>query len=178
MQRFKQVRSEFVAHADYPQAGLGAFLQDAARLIQSSLVGTRVIYTGLGGWDTHSNQIGSHERILGTVDQSVAALEQDLKAMGKWEETAICIFTEFGRINFENSSGGTDHGKGSCYLLIGGAVNGGIYGNTPSETQLSKNWLDMEIDFRNVFAEAITWLGFDPDPIFPETYDSTPLNLF
>ena len=174
-----QVRDEYSGSATYPDNNFGVFLNDAAKLIQSNLVNTQVIYGGIGGWDTHGSQTPSHTALLTRVDQSIAAFAQDLKAMNKWDSTTICIFTEFGRVNFENGSGGTDHAKACAFVLIGGGVRGGIYGNNPTNNQIAnQEFLDMEIDFRNVFAQTIQWLGLNPDPVFPENYDRTALNLF
>ena len=36
----------------------------------------------------------------------------------------VCI-SEFGRTFKENGNGGTDHGHGSAYWILGGKVNGG-----------------------------------------------------
>ena len=175
----KQVRDEYSSGITYPETGIGTLMQDSAKLIQSSRTEPKVIYTGIGGWDTHGNQTGAHTTLLEQVDQAIGALAQDLKAMNKWNSTTICIFTEFGRVNFQNASAGTDHAKAGAFVLIGGNVRGGVYGNSPTSGQIAnQDFLDMEIDFRNVFAQTIQWLGFDPAPVFPENYDQTPLNLF
>lgn len=178
MAQIQQIIASYTSPITYPNTGTGNYFRDAARLVQSEEIATRVTYGGLGGWDTHSNQVGSQEFNLGQIDAALGAFVADLKAMGKWEQTAICIFTEFGRINFENASGGTDHAKGGAMVVIGGAVNGGLYGPTPSEAELTQNdFIDMDVDFRNVFSDLITWLGFNPSPVFPETFSRVNLNF-
>ncbi len=167
----QQVINDYSSSVTYPNSTVGRYFLDSAMLIQSSSVATRLLYGGVGGWDTHSNQVGGHENRLGDIDLSLNALVTDLKAMGRWSQTAICIFTEFGRINFENGSAGTDHAKGSTMVVIGGDVNGGVYGPTPTDSQLRNNrYIDMDIDFRNVFSRLVNWLGFNPAPVFPESY--------
>ena len=174
----QDVLDAYTSPITYPDTSTGDYFRDAATLIQSDLVATRVTYGGLGGWDTHANQVGGHEFRLGLIDDAVGAFVADLKDMNKWNETVICIFTEFGRVNFENASGGTDHAKGGAMVMIGGAVNGGVYGPTPSEAELtSSSYINMDIDFRNVFSEIITWLGYDPAPVFPEPFSQVQLNL-
>ena len=109
---------------------------------------------------------------------AIGAFEADMKAIGKWNSTAICIFTEFGRKTFENGSGGTDHGWGSAMLVIGGGVNGGVKGPEIDAETFSEEWLPQRIDFRNAFSEMISWLGFNPAPVFPETFEKETLGLF
>jgi uncharacterized protein (DUF1501 family) len=37
----------------------------------------------------------------------------------------VVVISEFGRTFRENGNGGTDHGHGSVYWVLGGAINGG-----------------------------------------------------
>lgn len=175
----QNVIGEYSSTIAYPDSGVGRYFRDSARLIQSNRIATQLLYGGLGGWDTHSDQVGEHEARLSEIDTALLAFSNDLKAMGKWDEVAICIFTEFGRVNFENASHGTDHAKGGAMVLIGGAVRGGVFGPTPTSFQLSNDdYIDSEIDFRNVFAQAVQWLGYNPTPVFPESYSRVNLTLF
>ena len=177
-QIMEEVVADYSSLITYPSDDTGRMFNDAARLISTNLIGTQVIYGGGGGWDTHSNQATGQQTHLSIIDQSLAAFSTDIKALGKWNDTAICIFTEFGRKTFENGSFGTDHGWGGAMVVIGGGINGGIYGSTPSDNEIrNQEWLYMDIDFRNVFSEIITWLGYNPAPVFPETYTKTTLNI-
>lgn len=162
----------------YPATGLGNYLKDAARLIRYGL-GTVVTYGGIGGWDTHQSQRASQDPNLTVINNAISAFYQDLVTMGKLNDVVLCIFSEFGRETFENNSGGTDHGWGGAMVVIGGPVRGGVFGPTPTVNDIqNRNWIFQDIDFRNVFAEIITWLGFNPDPVFPESYEKLALNLF
>ena len=42
-----------------------------------------------------------------------------------WQDTAVLIFTEFGRTVRVNGTNGTDHGTAGAAMLAGGAVAGG-----------------------------------------------------
>ena len=87
----------------------------------------------------------------------------------------MVVFSEFGRRNFENGSGGTDHGAGQTMLLTGGAVQGGTFGSdlVASDIRDQSN-LPMEVDFRQVFSEVIAnHLGHDASPVFPDTNQIT-----
>ena len=43
----------------------------------------------------------------------------------QWSNTVVCVASEFGRTFRENGNRGTDHGHGTTYWLMGGAVRGG-----------------------------------------------------
>ena len=41
-----------------------------------------------------------------------------------WRDTVVVVLSEFGRTFRENGNRGTDHGHGSVYWVLGGAVKG------------------------------------------------------
>ena len=43
----------------------------------------------------------------------------------EWNNTVVVVLSEFGRTFRENGNRGTDHGHGTVYWVLGGAVNGG-----------------------------------------------------
>jgi uncharacterized protein (DUF1501 family) len=149
----------------YPNSSLGRSMQDVARLVQAGFP-TRVFYTGYGGFDTHSEQnafdaatnqvTGAHATLMQRLDDAVGAFADDTKAMGAWSRSALVVISEFGRRNFENGSNGTDHGHGACVLVIGGGVNGGVYGPDVTEAMLQEDQLEHLVDFRDVYRELLT----------------------
>jgi uncharacterized protein (DUF1501 family) len=42
-----------------------------------------------------------------------------------WSRTIVVVISEFGRTFRENGTRGTDHGHGSVYWVLGGALQGG-----------------------------------------------------
>ena len=59
-------------------------------------------------------------------DQPIAALLQDLKATGLWEDTLVVWTTEFGRMPFSQGQSGRDHNGGTFVtFLAGGGVQPG-----------------------------------------------------
>jgi uncharacterized protein (DUF1501 family) len=177
VERLGEVAEQYSNVLSYPNSSLARFLRETAMVAEYGL-GTKVIYGGIGGWDTHSNQASSHNGLMNTIDQALAAFVADLKRMGKWDSTILCIFTEFGRKTFENGSGGTDHGWGGAMVIIGGGVRGGVYGERPSMSEIrDQNWLYMDIDFRNVFSRLVNWLGYNPDAIFTQEYSKVNLPI-
>lgn len=107
-------------------AGALAALTSAAGRMLSTGAGPRIAVLDASGWDTHANQ-GAHQ---GQLANRLRALDRGLDelrmALGDaWRKTAVLIVTEFGRTVAVNGTGGTDHGTGTCALLLGGAVVGG-----------------------------------------------------
>jgi len=83
-------------------------------------------FIDVGGWDTHVGQ-GAAKGYLAT---RLAELGKGLAAfavtMGPaWRDTTVVVMSEFGRTLRQNGNHGTDHGHGTAYVVLGGAVRGG-----------------------------------------------------
>lgn len=129
-----------------------------ARMIAGKMP-TRVYYVSHGGFDTHSGQVNSHDRLLGQLDGALKSFFADLKQQGNDKRVVLMTFSEFGRRVSENASAGTDHGKASCLFLAGPGVKGGLHGTYPSLTELSAGDLAHTVDFRGVYATVLEdWL--------------------
>ncbi len=151
--------------ADYPATDLGRRLQLVARLIGGGMP-SRVYYVSLGGFDTHANQAGAHERQLSVFDQAVGAFCRDMKAQGNFDRVMLLTFSEFGRRVAQNASGGTDHGAAAPLFLFGGALQGGLVGQHPSLTKLERGDLVHHTDFRSVYATLLEqWLKTPSAPV-------------
>ena len=130
-------------------------------------VGARVLYTQHGPFDTHAGELISHAKLWDEVAGSVGCLMDDLKEHGTEKDASILIFSEFGRRIQDNGSG-SDHGSGGVAFMIGGAVNGGTYGEYPSlaEAEQIEGDLRSNNDFRSVYTGILEdWLGLDAAPI-------------
>ncbi len=155
--------------ADYPR-GLGQQLRLIAQLISGNF-GTRVFYCEVGGFDTHSNQVGGHENSLRNVADSIAAFHKDLTAKGLNDKVSVMCFSEFGRRVHQNGSNGTDHGAAGPMFVSGGKVKGGLYQPYPSLTDLDGCDLKFTTDFRQVYATLLKdWLNADPVETLKGTY--------
>lgn len=76
-----------------------------------------------------------------------------LKEIGRWPDTVVATYSEFGRRAQENLSGGTDHGTASVHFAMGGAVRGGLAGRSPSLDRLDASGnLAFTTDFRAYYA--------------------------
>jgi uncharacterized protein (DUF1501 family) len=156
----------------YPNNGFGQALQAVAGAMATG-VGTRVFFVQTGGYDTHAGQNtnqpnGSYTQLMGTLNDGLFALYNDLVQQGLFNDTLILQFSEFGRRINENASAGTDHGAASVMMVLGGSVRGGIYGTAPNLSitpdnptlENSGNDVRYETDFRSVYARVIdNWLG-------------------
>lgn len=150
-------------------------LRDIATLVNYGFE-TQIYYTGHGGFDTHGDQgtgTGRHATLLHRLDSAVGAFAEDMKAMGVWDKTAIVVISEFGRRTYINGSNGTDHGHGNCFFVIGGAVQGGMYGPDLTDADIDERYLGYEIDFRDIYRSLLQGhLGVDPAPVLPEAQET------
>lgn len=86
-------------------------------------------FIDVGGWDTHVNEATANGA-QGQLADKLAALGQGLAGMAQamgpvWRDTTVVVLSEFGRTFRENGNRGTDHGHGTVYWVLGGAVRGG-----------------------------------------------------
>ena len=119
-------------------------------------MGTRIYYTIHGSYDTHSGQVATHANLWQQLSGAVGDFMDDLKEHGREDDVAILIFSEFGRRVKDNSSG-CDHGSGGGAYLIGGAVNGGMFGEYPSlkEPDQLEGDLKANNDFRSTYTSIL-----------------------
>lgn len=171
-----KVATGYTPAVAYPKTQLGAGLQTVAQMIHGG-VGARVLYLATGGFDTHSNERETHDRLMQYLGDGLGAFWQDIDAHGHTESVALMTFSEFGRRPAENASRGTDHGSAAPMFVLGGGVKGGVYGDTPSLTDLDSGNLKVQQDFRQVYAAMLqNWLGFDPADVLPGgPYQALPL---
>ena len=155
--------SSSIEYADTP---ISQSLKSAAQVMSAGL-GTRVLYAQHGSFDTHSNELLSHAKLWQDASAAIADFTEDLKEQGLWEETLVLVWSEFGRRVRDNGTG-CDHGSGGVAFVLGGSVEGGLYGQYPSlrDADLSEGDMAYTTDFRTTYATVLDrWLGLDPDPI-------------
>ncbi len=158
----------------YPQTRLANSLKQVAKLISAGMP-TRIYYVAQGGYDTHTNQAGTHERLLKEFGDSVKAFVDDLKAQGQLGRVLVMTFSEFGRRVAENASGGTDHGAAAPSFVIGQQVKAGLLGRAPSlaPADLLRGDLQFTVDFRSVYAGVLeNWLHTRSEPILGRKFSS------
>jgi uncharacterized protein (DUF1501 family) len=176
----RRAASAYRTPIDYGQGGgLAGNLQRVAALIAAELP-TRLYYVTYAGnsFDTHVQQADLHTRLLMYTADAVRGFMDDMKRLGRGDDVAMMIFTEFGRRVEENGSLGTDHGTATPMFVVGQAAKGGFYGRHPSLTDLDDGNMKMTTDFRRVYATMIReWLGYDrSDEVLNGKFD--PLGVF
>jgi uncharacterized protein (DUF1501 family) len=84
-------------------------------------------FVDVGGWDTHVGQGGAQGYLAGRIGELGHALAGFAQELGPaaWNDTVVLVISEFGRTFRENGNRGTDHGHGSVYWVLGGAIKGG-----------------------------------------------------
>ncbi|MCY4417545.1 MAG: DUF1501 domain-containing protein, partial [Chloroflexi bacterium] len=161
--------SSSVEHADTP---ISQSLRNMAQVMSAGL-GTRIYYTMHGSFDTHSNELPAHAKLWTDVSTAIADFTGDLEEHGMLDDTLILVFSEFGRRIRDNGTG-TDHGSGGAAFVIGGSINGGLYGEYPSLRPEDHSEGDMHFttDFRSTYATILNrWLDLDPNPIVRGDYE-------
>jgi len=156
----REAWAKYRSPVDYGITGLD--LPKVAALIAAGMP-TRLYYTSYrnNAFDTHVFQGDTHKRLLTYASDAVSAFLTDLERIGRADDVAVMIFSEFGRRVPENVNLGTDHGAANLMFVAGKKVKGGQYGTIPSLTKLDAgDNLLYTTDFRRVYATMIDgWLG-------------------
>jgi uncharacterized protein (DUF1501 family) len=157
----KEAWAKYKSPVDYGITGLD--LPKVAALIQAGFP-TRLYYVAYrnNAFDTHVFQGDVHQRLLTYTADAVSGFLTDLQRIGRADDVAVMMFSEFGRRVPENTNLGTDHGAANLMFVAGKKVKGGHYGTIPSLTKLDAgDNLVYTTDFRRVYATMISsWLGF------------------
>lgn len=175
-------------------------LRDIAACIYGTANGAvdaRFFQLANGGYDTHGDQgttasTDAHQRLHKEIGDAIEIFYNDLADMGVANKTTLIVWSEFSRRIPENESNGTDHGSQGPMFVVGGSVNGGVYGNHPdiNEASLDDNQITVysqapgdphrSTDFRDVYGTILkhwlnvpnpaAYLPLDPADKDPNTY--------
>lgn len=144
-----------VLRTEFPEGPFGNAIRVAAQLAANP-AGIAAIRVTLNGFDTHANQAGVHANLLKQLGEGLAALRVSLVEIGRWDSSVVATYSEFGRRPAANQSGGTDHGAASAHLVMGGRVQGGLFGEPPRLDRLDGNGnLPYAVDFRSYYATLV-----------------------
>ncbi|SDV51623.1 DUF1501 domain-containing protein [Chitinasiproducens palmae] len=170
-----------VIAADAVDTARPACTQAFATALQAALASRDMpmaaIKLTMPGFDTHHAQTPIHARLLGELATGLSVLRDGLRKAGRWDETLVMTYGEFGRRPAQNADGGTEHGAVSAQLLLGGRVAGGFHG-----APLVFDRLDgagdaiPAVDFRSVYASVLwQWWRRDPQSVLGGRFDRLPL---
>jgi len=168
----KVAPSKYNSTIEYPDTPLARKLRGVAQVHMADL-GTRILYCDHGSFDSHSNQVGMHDKLWHDVSNAVESFFDDLKENNAGENVIMLLFSEFGRRVHDNGSG-TDHGAAGAAFVIGEGIKGGEYGEYPSTNpeDLEQGDLVPNTDFRSVYTTiAENWMGLDANPLVGGTFE-------
>ena len=127
----------------FPNTSLGRQLKQIALLIKACNDPTaginmkrQIFFTQIGGFDTHSAEIGGQQTLLTQVSQAISAFYAATVELGVQDKVVTFTMSDFGRTLQPAGSGvntvGTDHAWGNHQLIVGGQVLGHtLYGTYP-----------------------------------------------
>jgi uncharacterized protein (DUF1501 family) len=122
----------------FPVDPFGQAMRAAVELaaLDRSLPVIHVALNGLDGdkhhsVDTHWDQLKWHGDALRRLAEGLAALRSGLVEIGRWDDTLVATYDEFGRSPMENEDRGTHHGLAATHFVLGGRVKGGLHGEPP-----------------------------------------------
>ena len=153
-----------------------------ARLMRDSY---RIAFVDIGGWDTHVNEGAAQGALASSLTGLGRGLSIFAQSLGaEWKNTVVVVLSEFGRTFRENGNRGTDHGHGSVYWVLGGAISGGRIAGEQQSLERAHLFQDRDYpvlnDYRAVLGDLFRSMwGLTPEQcaqIFPQT-TPTRLNL-
>ena len=154
---------KYTSGVEYADNPIAQNMKSIAQVMTADL-GARVYYTQHGSFDTHASELSSHAKLWQDVSGAVSDFMDDMREHDREDDVVVLLFSEFGR-RIRDNGAGTDHGSGGVAFVIGGEVNGGMYGEFPSlaEDRQLEGDLRFSNDFRSTYSTiAERWLGIDP----------------
>ena len=128
----------------FPNTSIGRQLKQVALLIKACTdvnaginMKRQIFFTQIGGFDTHSAEIGGQGTLLQQVSQAISAFYAATVELGVQDNVTTFTMSDFGRTLQPAGTGvtavGTDHAWGNHQLIVGGSVLGHtLYGTYPT----------------------------------------------
>ncbi len=125
-QQMAQAMQEEMQAANRGAITTKGFELTAERMARLMRTQYRLGFVDVGGWDTHVNEGAARGALASNLTSLGLGLASFAQSLGdEWNNTVVFVLSEFGRTFRENGNGGTDHGHGSVYWVLGGRINGG-----------------------------------------------------
>src|SRR5262249_26931394 len=178
----------------FPNTGLGNQLKQIAKVIKLNQtapalgLNRQIFFATLGGFDTHQNEINSHQQLYTQLSQAMNAFYNATVEIGVDPRVTTFTLSDFGRTLQPSGTGaavvGTDHGWGNHQFVMGGSVIGGnFYGvpgpngtifptlqlSGPNDTDSRGRWIPT-VATEQLGAALATWFGVTPadlNTVFP-----------
>jgi uncharacterized protein (DUF1501 family) len=118
------------------------------------------VRVGRAWWDSHGQNFETHSEMVPELDRVLAALIDDLKQRGMFDNVLIVTMAEFGRTPRINGSLGRDHfATAWSATLHGCGIQGGaLFGKTDKN---GEHVTDDEIGAGEFFATILRAVGVD-----------------
>lgn len=117
-------------------AGLSKQFYQVAKLIKArNLLGhdRQAFFVQIHGLDTHNNNQQVVQSKLREINAAIDSFVAEMRAQNIWNSVTIVQASEFGR-TITSNGGGTDHGWGGHYMVLGGGIKGKrILGEYPDD---------------------------------------------
>lgn len=179
-----QIGSKAIKPANnFPSSPLGTDLRHLVSLLpvfkeQGARRQVFQVNVGSGAFDTHANQRGTDKNSLDTllsqIGPELLAFDNAIKAAGLDQNVVTLVMSEFGRALQPAAGGGTDHGWGNHWMVMGGPVQGQqVLGSFPTltlggpddgDTFKKGRWVPT-ISSDQVGATLMQWLGLASDQL-------------
>ena len=174
----------------FPKTSLAAQLQQVAQIIQVQAdlgMSRQIFFCSLGGFDTHTAEISTHDQLYPQVSQALAAFYDATEELGVADSVTTFTESDFNRTFQPTSGNGSDHAWGGHHFVMGGAVQGGrIFGKFPTfqlggpdDTDTRGRWIPTtSID--QYGATLCSWFGISSAglaTVFPNLANFSTANL-
>jgi uncharacterized protein (DUF1501 family) len=128
----------------FPNTSIARQLKQVALLIKACTdpvaginMKRQIYFTQIGGFDTHSSQIGGQQTLMTQISQAIGAFYAALVELNIQDKVTLFTMSDFGRTLQPAGSGaaivGSDHAWGNHHLIVGGKVLGNaLYGTYPT----------------------------------------------
>ena len=163
----------------FPDDPFGVAMRAVVELaaIDPTIPVIHVTLNGLDGdkhhsFDTHWNQLKYHGEALKRLSEGLVALRSGLREIGRWEDSLVATYDEFGRSPVENRDRGTHHGLATTHLVLGGRVKGGLFGEAPPVQDLHQiGGPAPSVDTRRLWTTVVEdWWGLEGSAVFRRRY--------
>lgn len=144
----------------YGRSSFGQGCLMARRLVETGVPFVEVLMGDGVGWDTHRDNFPRTRELSVEADRGMAALIEDLEALGRLDSTLVIWLGEFGRSPQITSGGGRNHwARAWSSLLIGGGIRGGqVIGRTDRD---ATEVIERPISVPDFLATVCSILGMD-----------------
>jgi len=142
------------------QSSLSWQMTQAAMMIVAGIPCQTYVAT-MGGFDTHGSQSWQHGDLLSKLNTALQKFFSIIDTSNRSQDVFVVIQSEFGRQVTTNAGSGTDHGQAATAIILGGGVQGGLYGEMPSlhPSNRINDALRATVDFRSFYATILNRLG-------------------